>query len=36
MDLRAGRSKPRRKNQEMLAAIVKKLANKMHGPERKP
>ena len=35
IDLRAGRSKPRRKNQEMLAVIVTKLAKKTHDPERK-
>ena len=35
IDLRAGRSRPHPKNQEMLAAIVKKLSNKMHDPERK-
>jgi len=35
IDLRAGRSKPRRKNQEMLAVVVTKLAKKMHDPERK-
>jgi hypothetical protein len=35
IDLRAGRSKPRRKNQDMLSVIVTKLAEKMHDPERK-
>lgn len=35
IDLRAGRSRPHPKNQEKLAEIVKKLANKMHDPERK-
>jgi len=35
IDLRARRSKPHRKNQEMIAAIVKKLAKKMPDPERK-
>jgi len=33
-DLHAGRSKPHRRIQEMLAAIVKKPAKKMYDPER--
>ena len=35
IDLRAGRSRPHPKNQEMLAAIVNKLGRKMHDPEGK-
>jgi hypothetical protein len=35
VNLRTGRSKPHRKNQEMLALIVKKLAHNTHDPERK-
>ena len=35
IDLRAGRSKPHRKNQEMLAAIVKSWLRKCTTPERK-
>lgn len=35
IDLRAGRSRPHPKNREMLAAIVQKLAQKMHNSERK-
>jgi len=35
IDLRAGRSRPHPENQEMLAAILRELAKKMHNPERK-
>ena len=34
IDLRAGRSRPHPKNQEMLAAIVKKLSKKNTRPEK--
>jgi len=34
-EIRAGRSRPHPKNQELLASIAKELLTKMHDPERK-
>ncbi|MFI5088975.1 MAG: hypothetical protein ACHP7P_02815, partial [Terriglobales bacterium] len=34
-EMRAGRSRPHSKNQEMLAAIVERLRKRVHEPERK-